>query len=68
MGSFEKYCARSFFFWMTKFLRRHYEKVDIVFIAHHTEAKEVTEEEFFNRGVSGGTIGSSAYFESARDH
>ncbi len=61
MGSFEKYVARSFFFWMTKFLRRKYEHVEIVFIAHHTEAKEVTEEEFFTRGESGGTICSSAY-------
>jgi sporulation protein YhbH len=64
MGSFEKYCARSFFFWMTRFLRRQYEKVDIVFIAHHTEAKEVTEEEFFTRGESGGTICSSAYVKA----
>jgi uncharacterized protein len=61
MGSFEKYVARSFFFWMTRFLRHQYEKVEIVFIAHHTEAKEVTEEEFFTRGESGGTICSSAY-------
>ncbi|MBJ6362182.1 sporulation protein YhbH [Paenibacillus sp. GCM10012307] len=61
MGSFEKYVARSFFFWMTKFLRRKYEHVEIVFIAHHTEAREVTEEEFFTRGESGGTICSSAY-------
>ncbi|XEC96412.1 sporulation protein YhbH [Paenibacillus tarimensis] len=61
MGSFEKYCARSFFFWMTKFLRRKYEHVEIVFIAHHTEAKEVPEDEFFTRGESGGTICSSAY-------
>ncbi|RED87841.1 MULTISPECIES: sporulation protein YhbH [Cohnella] len=64
MGSFEKYCARSFFFWMSRFLRRQYEKVDIVFIAHHTEAKEVTEEEFFTRGESGGTICSSAYVKA----
>lgn len=64
MGSFEKYCARSFFFWMARFLRRQYEKVDIVFIAHHTEAKEVTEEEFFTRGESGGTICSSAYVKA----
>ncbi|MBW7477812.1 sporulation protein YhbH [Paenibacillus oenotherae] len=64
MGSFEKYVARSFFFWMTRFLRHQYEKVDIVFIAHHTEAKEVTEEEFFTRGESGGTICSSAYVKA----
>lgn len=61
MGIFEKYCARSFFFWMTRFLRTKYEKVEIVFVAHHTEAKEVTEEEFFTKGESGGTICSSAY-------
>ena len=61
MGMFEKYVARTFFFWMTRFLRTKYEHVEIVFIAHHTEAKEVTEEEFFTRGESGGTICSSAY-------
>jgi hypothetical protein len=61
MGTFEKYIARSFFFWMTRFLRSKYENVEIVFIAHHTEAKEVTEEDFFTRGESGGTICSSAY-------
>ncbi|OEF97768.1 sporulation protein YhbH [Desulfuribacillus alkaliarsenatis] len=61
MGQFEKYIARSFFFWMLRFLRTRYEKVEIVFIAHHTEAKIVTEEEFFTKGESGGTICSSAY-------
>ncbi|MBO8173349.1 MAG: sporulation protein YhbH [Bacillaceae bacterium] len=61
MGVFEKYIARSFFFWMTRFLRTRYETVEIVFIAHHTEAKEVTEEQFFSKGESGGTICSSAY-------
>ncbi|OEH86592.1 sporulation protein YhbH [Desulfuribacillus stibiiarsenatis] len=61
MGQFEKYIARSFFFWMIRFLRTRYEKVDIVFISHHTEAKVVTEEEFFTKGESGGTICSSAY-------
>jgi len=61
MGMFEKYIARTFFFWMVRFLRTKYENVEIVFIAHHTDAKEVTEEEFFTRGESGGTICSSAY-------
>ncbi|WP_075619066.1 sporulation protein YhbH [Paenisporosarcina indica] len=61
MGNFEKYMARSFFFWMTKFLRTKYETVEIEFIAHHTEAKVVTEEDFFSKGESGGTICSSAY-------
>ncbi len=61
MGLWEKYMARSFFFWMTRFLRTKYETVEIAFIAHHTEAKVVTEEEFFTKGESGGTICSSAY-------
>ncbi|MFC4619016.1 sporulation protein YhbH [Camelliibacillus cellulosilyticus] len=61
MGVWEKYIARSFFFWMTRFLRTKYETVDIEFVAHHTEAKVVTEEEFFSKGESGGTICSSAY-------
>ncbi|MBO1512799.1 sporulation protein YhbH [Metabacillus bambusae] len=61
MGLWEKYMARSFFFWMTRFLRTKYEKVDIEFIAHHTEAKVVTEDDFFSKGESGGTICSSAY-------
>ena len=46
---------------MTRFLRSKYETVEIEFIAHHTEAKVVTEEEFFSKGESGGTICSSAY-------
>ncbi len=50
MGRFEKYMARSFFFWMTRFLRTKYETVEIEFIAHHTEAKVVSEEDFFFKG------------------
>ncbi|MGH2506291.1 MAG: sporulation protein YhbH [Ktedonobacteraceae bacterium] len=61
MGEFEKYIARSFYFWMVRFLRTKYTNVQIVFISHHTEAKEVTEEEFFHKGESGGTQVSSAY-------
>ncbi|PWA11042.1 sporulation protein YhbH [Pueribacillus theae] len=61
MGNWEKYMARSFFFWMTRFLRTQYESVEMEFIAHHTEAKVVSEEDFFSKGESGGTICSSAY-------
>ena len=42
-------------------LRTKYETVEIEFIAHHTEAKVVSEEDFFSKGESGGTICSSAY-------
>lgn len=61
MGQFEKYIARTYFFWMVRFLRTKYENVEMRFLAHHTEAKEVTEEEFFTRGESGGTRCSSVY-------
>jgi uncharacterized protein len=61
MGEFKKYVARSFYFWMVRFLRTKYDNVDIVFISHHTEAREVTEEQFFTQGESGGTVVSSAY-------
>lgn len=61
MGTFEKYVARTFFFWMTKFLRLKYERVELVFLAHHTTAKEVTEGDFFARGESGGTKCSCVY-------
>lgn len=61
MGEFEKYISRSFYFWMVKFLRQKYNEVQIVFITHHTEAKEVDEQTFFTLGESGGTKVSSAY-------
>jgi uncharacterized protein len=61
MGEFEKYIARSFYFWMVRFLRTKYNNVEIVFVSHHTEAKIVSEEEFFTKGESGGTRVSSAY-------
>lgn len=61
MGEFKKYIARSFFFWMVRFLRTKYDNVEIVFISHHTEAREVSEEQFFTQGESGGTVVSSAY-------
>jgi len=66
MGEFEKYVARSFYFWMVRFLRTRYQNVEIVFIAHHTEAKEVSEEEFFTRAESGGTRVSSAYLLASK--
>ncbi len=61
MGEFKKYIARSFYFWMVRFLKTKYDNVKIVFISHHTEAKEVNEEQFFTQGESGGTVVSSAY-------
>ncbi|MNI60490.1 hypothetical protein D3C73_1157110 [compost metagenome] len=61
MGTFEKYVARSFFFWMTRFLRTKYDNVTIRFLAHTTDAREVDEEAFFHKAESGGTKCSSVY-------
>jgi sporulation protein YhbH len=61
MDTMKKYLARSFFFLLYQFIRTKYLNVEIVFVAHHTEASEVTEEEFFHKGESGGTFISSGY-------
>jgi len=61
MGTMKKYLARSFYFWMTSFLRVIYKRVEIRFIAHTTEARLVDEYEFLHRGESGGTSCHSAY-------
>ena len=60
MSQDKKFLARSFYFLLFQFLKTKYETIDIVFIAHDTQAKEVDEKEFFTRGSSGGTIASSA--------
>jgi uncharacterized sporulation protein YeaH/YhbH (DUF444 family) len=56
MGEKEKDIAKRFFMLLYMFLTKQYEKIEIVFIRHHTEAKEVNEEEFFNSKESGGTV------------
>jgi len=61
MDTMKKYLARSFFFLLYQFICTKYRNVEIVFIAHHTEANEVTEDEFFHKGESGGTFISSGY-------
>ncbi|MEM7042886.1 MAG: sporulation protein YhbH [Pseudomonadota bacterium] len=61
MDSMKKYLARSFFFLLYQFVSSKYQNVELVFIGHHTQAREVTEEEFFHKGESGGTLISSGY-------
>lgn len=56
MGEKEKDIAKRFFMLLYLFLSKQYDKIDIVFIRHHTVAKEVSEEEFFNSKETGGTI------------
>jgi len=52
--------AKRFFILLHLFLKRNYQKIDIVFIRHHTVASEVDEEEFFYSRETGGTVVSSA--------
>lgn len=52
--------AKRFYILLYMFLRRNYERIEVVFIRHHTSAKEVDEEEFFYSRETGGTIVSSA--------
>ncbi len=61
MDTMKKYLARSFFFMLYQFVGTKYRNVEIVFVAHHTEGREVTEGEFFYKGESGGTFISSGY-------
>lgn len=60
MDQLKKDIAKRFFILLYLFLTKNYTKIDIVFISHHTVAKEVTEEEFFYSRETGGTVVSSA--------
>lgn len=55
-----KNLAKRFFILLHLFLKRNYQKIEIVFIRHHTVASEVDEEEFFYSRETGGTVVSSA--------
>ena len=55
-----KNLAKRFFILLHLFLKRNYQKIEIVFIRHHTGASEVDEEEFFYSRETGGTVVSSA--------
>lgn len=61
MDRLKKYLARSFFFLLYQFVCTKYQNTELVFIGHHTKAKEVDEDEFFHKGESGGTLISSGY-------
>jgi len=64
MDTMKKYLARSYFFLLYQFISTKYRSVELVFIAHHTEAREVTEDEFFHKAESGGTFISSGYVKA----
>ncbi|MCO6412553.1 MAG: YeaH/YhbH family protein [Thiogranum sp.] len=60
MDEERKDIAKRFFILLYLFLTRNYERIDVVFIRHHTSAREVDEEEFFHSRETGGTVVSSA--------
>ncbi len=60
MDEERKAMAKRFFMLLYLFLTRSYEHIEVVFIRHHTVAKEVDEDEFFHSRESGGTVVSSA--------
>jgi uncharacterized protein len=61
MTTDKKYLARSMLFWLTEFLKKMYDNVDIKFIQHTTTANVVDEETFFHKGESGGTNCHTAF-------
>ncbi|NND61011.1 MAG: YeaH/YhbH family protein [Gammaproteobacteria bacterium] len=60
MDQERKDLAKRFFSLLYLFLQRNYERIDVVFVRHHTVAYEVDEEEFFYARETGGTVVSSA--------
>jgi uncharacterized sporulation protein YeaH/YhbH (DUF444 family) len=58
--------AKRFFSLLYLFLSRRYRYVEVVFIRHTHEAKEVDEETFFNSRETGGTVVSTALEEMLR--
>jgi len=66
MGEREKDLAKRFFVLLHLFLKRRYDRIDIVFVRHTHEAHEVDEETFFHSTQSGGTVVSTALEEMRR--
>ena len=60
MDEARKELSKRFFILLYLFLTRHYEKIELVFIRHHTQAQEVDEDNFFHARETGGTVVSSA--------
>ncbi len=59
MTDADRQLAKTFFFWVAAGLRREYRSLDIVFVAHTTEAWEFGESDFFKVSGSGGTVASA---------
>ncbi|WP_419908659.1 YeaH/YhbH family protein [Hoeflea sp.] len=66
MGEREKDLAKRFFVLLHLFLSRRYKSIDLVFVRHTHNAKEVDEETFFYARETGGTVVSTALVEAQR--
>jgi uncharacterized protein len=60
MDEHRKELSKRFFILLYLFLTKHYDKIELVFIRHHTQAQEVNEHDFFHATETGGTVVSSA--------
>ena len=68
MSDRDRKLAKTFFFWVVQGLRREYRSLEMVFVAHTTEAWEFNEPDFFQVSGSGGTVASAGLLQGARDH
>ena len=68
MDEARKDLSKRFFILLYLFLTRHYEKIDLVFIRHHTQAQEVNEDDFFHARETGGTVVSQRAGADGGDH
>jgi uncharacterized protein len=59
MSERDRQLSKTFFFWVAAGLRREYKALDIVFVAHTTDAWEFSEADFFKVTGSGGTVASA---------
>jgi uncharacterized sporulation protein YeaH/YhbH (DUF444 family) len=60
MSDWHKDLAKRFFMLLYLFLHRNYDRIEMVFVRHHTTARECTEQEFFYDRDTGGTMVSEA--------
>jgi uncharacterized protein len=55
------YAVKALYFWLVQFLKKKYDRVEIRFIAHDYNARELQEKDFFSISDDGGTRVSAAY-------
>lgn len=61
MGDEQKEIVRTESFWIDTWLRSQYKNIDIRYVIHDANAREVDQDTFYHTRESGGTLISSAY-------